>query len=158
MALPGSTFRQLVNPNSVAALETELDVDRARFSELFQEYTRLRGEMESLKESIGRQEAVIEALREALAPSDSYRSGEGGSKASLTKREIATEILRGSIQPLFPREVREIAQKRGWISSDQAAANQLSVAMAKGARSGIFMRDDEGRYSLPERNDASGSI
>jgi hypothetical protein len=153
MAIPGSTFRQLVNPNSVAAMEAELDVDRARFDELFKEYGRLRDEMESLKDSIRRQETVIEALRGALIPGGSpqTREGDGEIGATLTKREIATEILRSSIQPLFPREVREVARKRGWISDDQAVANQLSVAMAKGARSGFFVRDEKGRYSLPER-------
>lgn len=131
-------------------MESELDVDQARFDELFNEYRRLREEMESLQESIKRQQTVIEALHSALPPDGALGAGPTTSGALMTKREIATEILRGSIQPLFPREVREIARKRGWISTDQAVANQLSVAMAKAARSGVFVRDEEGRYSLPE--------
>ena len=148
----GSIFRRLVNPDSVAAMESELDLEKARFDELFSEYHRLREEMESLRESIERQESVIEALRNALPSDDPERATGAGSRvAAMTKREIAAEILRGSINPLYPREVREIARKRGWISADQAVANQLSVAMAKAARSGVFARDEDGRYSLPER-------
>jgi chromosome segregation ATPase len=145
-----STFHRLVNADSIAAMESELDVDRARFDELFNNYSRLRAEMESLQESIKHQETVIEALRSAL-PASRTRGAQRGSRTDMTKREIATEILRGSIQPLFPREVREIARERGWISGDQAAANQLSVAMAKAARSGAFVRDRDGRYSLSKQ-------
>ena len=68
----------------------------------------------------------------------------------MTKREIATEVLRGSIEPLFPRQVRQIAVERGWLDPSREAANQLSVAMAKAARALVLIRDDDGRYSLPK--------
>jgi hypothetical protein len=150
-----STFDRVVSPGSIAALEAELETDKNRFSEGLEEFGRLREELESLSASIGRQEKVIEAIRSALSPDgnqsslDSRHTGD----APRSKREIATEILDGSIQPLFPREVRKIAIERGWLPADRAAANQLSVAMAKGARAGFFLRDRKGRYRLPGTND-----
>jgi hypothetical protein len=157
MSPPSSTFRRLVNPQAVAALQAELEADRARFRERFDEYGRMREELESLSEGIERQEKVLGALRSAL-PADGQESSAGVEQAreiALTKREIAAEILKTSIQPLFPREVREIAVKRGLIPPTRAAANQLSVAMSKGARSQIFVRDREGRYSLPDPDDVT---
>lgn len=148
-----SAFRQLVNPKSIAALEAELKDDKARFAELFNEYGQVRDRLNSLRDDIERQEMVLEAVRSAL-PSDGKLTKDGfGSRPGngMTKREIATEILKESLRPLFPREVRDMAVARGWIPDTHAASNQLSVAMAKAARGQIFIRDEDGRYSLPER-------
>jgi hypothetical protein len=154
MSTRQSTFQRLVNPASVAALEAELKQERARFQRRFEEYEHLREELGSLSDSISRQQQVIDAIRSAL-PAEGNENGaatEGAPERAMTKREIAIEVLRGSIQPLYPREVREIAMKRGLLSNSRGAANQLSVAMSKGVHAGIFVRDDEGRYSLPEES------
>ena len=153
MARPSSVFRQLVNPKSIAALEAELEGDKAQLTELFDEYRRMRERLAVLSEGIQRQETVLEAVRSALPP-DGKKGGSPGvlrHEAGMTKREIATEILKESLQPLFPRQVREIAIEKGWLPDTHAASNQLSVAMSKAARAGIFARDREGRYSLAEQ-------
>ena len=147
-----SVFRQLVNPKSIAALEAELEHDKDRLEQLFSEYRQMRGRLNVLRASIESQEAVLDAVRNALPSKD--REIGGGSefpRDGMTKREIAAEILQESIEPLFPREVRDIAVARGWIPNTHAASNQLSVAMAKAARGQVFTRDEDGKYSLPER-------
>jgi hypothetical protein len=154
MAQLGSAFRKIVNADSIAALEAELDADQARFDDLFSRYGRIRDELASLHDRIERQRKVLEVVRNAL-PADGLQATDGGRERgpAMTKREIATEILSGSIEPLFPRQVRRVAIERGWLTSGKDAANQLSVAMAKGVRTGVFVRDDDGRYSLPEHGD-----
>lgn len=145
-----STFRQLVNPGSIAALEAEVNLDENRFREMTEEYARLRADMTTLGASINRQRALITAIRGALSEDAGEVAPRNRPAAEkMSKREIATEVLGLSIRPLFPREVRQIAIEKGWLPSDRAAANQLSVAMAKGVRSDVFVRDDDGRYSLP---------
>lgn len=149
MVRTGLRFSQLVNPDSIASLEAELGEDRERLSKRRAEFERLRGELKVLEESIERQKKVIEALRQAM-PSDGEVSPEANGEVVMTKRTIATEILRGSTRPLFPREVRDKAVERGWIPESQAARNQLSVAMSKALRAGHFVKDGEGRYGLAE--------
>jgi hypothetical protein len=155
MARLGSAFSKVVNTDSITALEAELDADQARFDDLVNQYGRVRDELASLHNRIERQRKVLEAVRSAL-PADGQRvaEGESGEESAMTKREIATKILGGSIDPLFPRQVRQIAVERGWLPPSKSAANQLSVAMAKGARAGAFVRDDDGRYGLPEHGGA----
>jgi hypothetical protein len=152
MSRSGTTFQQLVNPNSLAALEAELDLDKNRFQELAGTYERAREQLRVLGESIDRQEALVKAVRNALPPDGREpRIGPRADGTGMSKRQIATEVLEGSVRTLFPREVRQIAVQKGWLSADNAAANQLSVAMAKAARAGVLVRDEEGRYSLPAR-------
>jgi chromosome segregation ATPase len=150
------TFSQLVNPRSIAALEAELDVDEAQYRDMAEEYEQLRDDLKILGARINSQKMVISAVRDALSANggDCDRGRAPGAVAGMmSKREIAIEVLRHSLRPLFPREVREVAIEKGWLPSDRSAANQLSVAMAKGARSGAFVRDEKGRYGLPQVRD-----
>jgi len=64
---------------------------------------------------------------------------------------MAREILWESLEPLFPRQVRDIAVGKGWLDEGEAARNQLSVAMSKMARKGRLVKGSDGRYGLPNR-------
>lgn len=156
MTRANSTFRRLVNSESIAALEAELKADEARFAELVDQYSRLREQAALLNESIRRQKTVVKAIRDAFpsGPSRSSLSDKSGD-TGMSKREIAAQVLGSSFRPLLPREVRELAVEKGWLPNDRAAANQLSVAMAKAARAGAFVRDENGKYSLAGPDDAA---
>jgi hypothetical protein len=156
MTRANSTFQRLVNSESIAALEAELKADEARFGELVDQYSRLHEQAVSLNESIRRQKTVIKGIRDAFPSGTSQPVlGDKSGHTGMSKREIAAQVLGSSFQPLLPREVREVAVEKGWLPDDRAAANQLSVAMAKAARAGAFVRDENGKYSLPGANDAA---
>lgn len=152
MTSDSSVFRKLVNPGSLTALEGELALDKKRLDEVSETYESLRVELKSLIDSVQRKEGLVRAIRDALPADGEHASFDGGSDGkAMSKREIAVEVIGGSARPLFPREVRRIAIEKGWLAPDKAAANQLSVAMAKATHSGALVRDDDGRYGLPPR-------
>jgi hypothetical protein len=136
----------------IAALEADLERDRRRHRRMLGQYEDLRDDLEDLSEEIQRRQRLVDALREATAGS----SRRPGRDKSLTKPEIAERVLFGSLEPLFPRQVRDEAVGRGWLSRDDSSHNQLSVAMSKMAKKGRLVRGADGRYSLPEKRSTSG--
>lgn len=144
-----SSFEVLTKGVSIAGLERELESDRRRYRAMRDRYEDLRQELEQLGAMIERRERILEAYDEHDPDPDSEPS-----RPVLTKPEIARRILWASVEPLYPRQVREIAVDRGWLRDDQASHNQLAVAMSKMARKGRLVKGDDGRYRLPPRSRA----
>jgi hypothetical protein len=132
----------------IAGLERDLERDRRRYRRMLGQYEDLRAELEGLNEAIQRRQRLLDALREA-APGATPGPPRGS--GARTKPEIAERILWGSLEPLFPRQVRDAAVQRGWLSDDASSRNQLSVAMSKMARKGRLARGADGRYHLPDK-------
>jgi len=134
----------------ISGLDRELEQDRRRYRRMLDQYEGLRADLEDLSEAIQRRQRLLDALREA-APGSTSRSQKAPVPA--TKPEIAERILWGSLEPLFPRQVRDAAVERGWLTDDAPSRNQLGVAMSKLARKGRLVKGADGRYSLPEGRD-----
>jgi hypothetical protein len=132
----------------IAGLERDLESDRRQYARMLARYEELRNELEDLNQAIGRRQRLLDALREST-PAEI--SGRRSAPAPGTKPAIAREILWGSLEPLYPRQVRDIAVEKGWLDGGEAARNQLSVAMSKMARKGRLVKGSDGRYGLPDR-------
>jgi hypothetical protein len=132
----------------ISGLERDLQSDRRRYSRMLARYEVLRSELEELNAAIGRRQRLVDALREA-APE--LGSSKQPGPIPETKPEIAERILWSSLEPLYPRQVRDVAVEKEWLSEDAAAANQLSVAMSKMARKGRLAKVADGRYCVPGR-------
>ena len=111
-------------------------------------YEEIRSDLEDLNETIQRRERLIEAYR-GLDPDS--KPDPGATDSDLSKPEIARRILWGSVDPLYPRQVRAMAVERGWLRNDSAAHNQLAVAMSKMVQCWRLVNGEDGRYSLPPR-------
>jgi hypothetical protein len=151
---PISTFDAWLEQASIPALERDLNAMRMKFHGKIAAYEKLAEELSELDQEIDRRSRVLTVLRE-IRPEESEASpstsgGEPSEQTTMTKREMAERILRGAVRSMFPREVRDIAVERGWLPDEANAANQLSVAMNRAARTGKLARDEEGRYSLPK--------
>jgi hypothetical protein len=144
-----SNFDKLARHIPVEALEDELDADRRRLQSMRDRYEEIRADLEDLNEKIERRERLLEAYR-GLDPDS--RPDPGGTESELSKPEIARRILWGSVDPLYPRQVRAMAVERGWLRGDSAAHNQLAVAMSKMVQRGRLVKGQDGRYSLPSRD------
>jgi hypothetical protein len=144
----GSAFDDLARDVPLSALESELEADRRRLTNMRERYEEIRADLEELNDTIRRRERLLEAYR-GLDPAASPGSAE--SESALTKPEIAERVLYASVDPLYPRQVRAMAVERGWLGEDPAAHNQLAVAMSKMARQGRLVKGKDGRYSLPPR-------
>jgi hypothetical protein len=143
-----SNFDKLARHVPIEALEDELDADRRRLASMRDRYDEIRADLEDLNETIQRRERLLEAYR-GLDPD--ARPDAGASDSELSKPEIARRILWGSVDPLYPRQVRAMAVERGWLGADSAAHNQLAVAMSKMVQRGRLVKGRDGRYSLPPR-------
>lgn len=143
-----SNFEKLARNVPLDALEGELDADRRRLVGMRERYEEIRSDLENLNDTIQRRERLIEAYR-GLDPDS--RPDPGGPDSELSKPEIARRILWGSVDPLYPRQVRAMAVENGWLRDDPAAHNQLAVAMSKMVRGGRLVKGEDGRYSLPPR-------
>jgi hypothetical protein len=141
-----SNFDKLARHVPVEALEEELDADRRRLAGMRNRYEEIRADLEDLNETIQRRERLLEAYRGLERGSGAHSEGPD---SELSKPEIARRILWGSVDPLYPRQVRRMAVERGWLRDDPAAHNQLAVAMSKMVRSGRLAKGEDGRYSLP---------
>jgi chromosome segregation ATPase len=142
-----NSFDELTKGVSFAGLERELESDRRRYRAMRDRYEDLRQELEQLGAMIERRERILEAYQ------DSELHAPGAETSTrLTKPEIARRVLWASVEPLYPRQVREIAVDRGWLRDDQASHNQLAVAMSKMVRKGRLVKGDDGRYRLPPRS------
>src|SRR3954453_877962 len=104
----------------ISHLETELEGDRRRYRQMLDRYEELRVELEELNEAIQRRQRLVEVLRETAPP----KSGSGRDPPPMTKPQIAERILWSSLQPLFPRQVRDLAVEKGWLTNDAASRNQ----------------------------------
>jgi hypothetical protein len=142
-----SSFDDLTKGVSIAGLERELESERRRFAAMMDRYEDLRQELEQLGAMIERRERILDAYHDSALDAPA-----GGSSFTLTKPEIARRVLWASVEPLYPRQVREIAVGRGWLREDPASHNQLAVAMSKMARKGRLLKGDDGRYRLPPRS------
>ena len=145
----GSSFEKLSRNVPLEALEDELDADRRRLASMRDRYEEIRSDLEELNETIQRRERLLEAYK-GLDPDS--RPDPNAPESELSKPEIARRILWGSVDPLYPRQVRAMAVERGWLREDPAAHNQLAVAMSRMAQSGRLARGEDGRYSLPRRD------
>jgi NTP pyrophosphatase (non-canonical NTP hydrolase) len=132
----------------IASLQADLERDRRRHRRMLDRYEELREELGELGEAIRRRERLLDALKEA-APGALRRTTR---ESAMTKPEIAERILFGSLEPLFPRQVRDEAVEKGWLSRGTSSHNQLSVAMSKMARKDRLVKTPDGRYCLPGRD------
>jgi hypothetical protein len=130
----------------LARLEREVDRDMRRHRRLLNQYEDLRNELEGLNEAIQRRHRLIDVLRESTPGSRS-----GLESPQVPKPQIAERVLTASLEPMFPRQVRDIAVEKGWLKDNPAARNQLAVAMNKLARKGRLVRGADGRYTVPGR-------
>jgi hypothetical protein len=146
---PESNFDKLSRHVPVEALEDELDGDRRRLASMRDRYEEIRADLEDLNETIQRRERLLEAYRGLERGSG---AGPETPESELSKPEIARRILWGSVDPLYPRQVRAMAVERGWLRNDSAAHNQLAVAMSKMVQRGRLVKGEDGRYSLPPRD------
>jgi hypothetical protein len=128
----------------ISRVEKELEADERRYRTLLDQYEGLRAEVEELNEAIQRRRRLLDVLRES-APNTR------NDQPPMTKPQIAERILWASLEPMFPRQVRDLAVEKGWLSDDAASRNQLAVAMSKMARKGRLVRGSDGRYSVPGR-------
>jgi hypothetical protein len=144
-----SNFDKLASHIPLEALEDELDADRRRLESMRGRYEEIRADLEDLNETIERRERLLEAYK-GLDPAS--RPDPGTADSDLSKPEIARRILWGSVDPLYPRQVRAMAVERGWLRDDSAAHNQLAVAMSKMVQRGRLVKGEDGRYSLPPRD------
>ena len=144
----GSAFDDLTRDVSFSALEEELEADRRRLESMRERCEEIRADLEELNETIQRRERLLEAYRGLDVETAPSRLDPD---SALTKPEIARRILWGSVDPLYPRQVRATAVERGWLRDDSAAHNQLAVAMSKMLRQGRLVKGKDGRYSLPVR-------
>lgn len=150
-----SAFAALLKQVSLPDLEQELQGTQERLGQKLAEHEKLSAEVAELQEDFQRQTKVVAVLREigmngTKTPDGGRDAGDENDEGAMTKREIAEHILKAENRPLFPREVRDIAVKRGWLPNTPNAANQLSVAMNRAAtKQDHLVKDDEGRYSLP---------
>jgi hypothetical protein len=119
---------------------------------MLDQYEGLRNDLEELSDAIQRRQRLLDALKET-APGISRRPQRD---KAMTKPQVAERVLFGSLEPLFPRQVRDEAVQRGWLSPGVSSHNQLSVAMSKMARKGRLVRGADGRYSLPKQGSTSG--
>ncbi len=142
------SFDEFAAKMPVSDLERGLEVDHRRFRAMLDRYEQLRGELEDLVEDIHRRERLLEAYRDFAANAS---AGLGSQGSKMTKPQIVRRVLWASVEPLYPRQVRELAVSRGWLRDDSAAHNQLAVAMSKMARKGKLVKGEDGRYSLPAR-------
>jgi hypothetical protein len=131
----------------ISALERELDGDRRRHGRMLEQYEELRLDLEELKSDIHRRERLLETLRESAS---GFATRARRAAPPPNKPQIAERILWGNLEPMFPRQVRDAAVKRGWLPEDPASHNQLSVAMSKLVRKGRLVKGADGRYSLPQ--------
>jgi chromosome segregation ATPase len=144
-----SSFDQRVGGVSFSRLERELELDQQRFRRLLNQYEDLRAILEELNEAIQQRKRLLESLREN-APDPSSPELESDESQSMTKPQIAERVLQESFDPLYPRQVRDVAVARGWLAEDAASRNQLGVAMSKMARKGRLVKDEDGRYRLAD--------
>jgi hypothetical protein len=142
-----NSFDELTKGVSFAGLERELESDRRRYRAMRDRYEDLRQELEQLGAMIERRERILEAYHDSELDAPA-----ADTSSRLTKPEIARRVLWASVEPLYPRQVREIAVGRGWLRDDPASHNQLAVAMSKMARKGRLVKGDDGRYRLPPRS------
>jgi chromosome segregation ATPase len=131
----------------LARLERELSRDMRRHRDLVHRYEDLRGELDGLNAAIQRRRRLIDVLRESI-PGDPSRD----TPPQISKPQIAERILSTSLEPMFPRQVRDAAVERGWLKDDAASRNQLGVAMSKMAQKGRLVRGGDGRYTMPGRD------
>lgn len=134
--------------DSIAALETELASDQEMFQRMRKQFNELRLHMEALNGAIERRRRFLEATGGSdldAAPA----TGDDASSA-MTKPEIIERVLGDSLDPMYPRQVRDVAVEREWLPGDAASRNQLGVAMSKMVRKGRLVKDGDGRYRLPE--------
>ncbi len=114
----------------------------------------LQGEIDQHSQIIGFLKGLTESVNSAGAEgteSDTAALTGGGSPDQpKTKPQVVTRVLEIADRGLFPREARELAVQRAWLPNTPAAANQLSVSMNKMARQGRLLKDDDGRYYLPQ--------
>ena len=149
-----SSFDDVVGQVSIGRLERELEGDQRRFRRMLEQYEALRFDLQELNDAIQRRKRFLEALRE-IAGAEAV--GEGATPQTptdlarpTTKPEMVRRILFESLDPLYPRQVRNQAVERGWLPNNAASRNQLGVAMSKMARTGRLLKDDQGRYGLPD--------
>jgi hypothetical protein len=138
----------VVDTVSMAELERELASDQDRFRRLRKQFNELRLHMEALNGAIERRRRFLEAAQGTdlgAAPA----TGDEASSA-MTKPEIIERVLGESLDPMYPRQVRDVAVEREWLPDDAASRNQLGVAMSKMVRKGRLVKDGDGRYRLPE--------
>ena len=139
---------QRVGGVSFSRLERELELDQQRFRRLLNQYEDLRAILEELNEAIQQRKRLLESLRENSP--DATPELESDESHSMTKPQIAERVLEESFDPMYPRQVRDVAVARGWLPEDAASRNQLGVAMSKMARKGRLVKDEEGRYRLAD--------
>lgn len=133
-------------------LETELAEKEAQLSQRLEVLEKLEEEALQLHGEIKRHKKMLDVLRE-IKPPETDMSKESADEPTMSKREIAERILRASLTPLFPRQVRDIAVEKGWLENTPSASNQLTVAINKAFKQNKLAKDDEGRYSMPPRSE-----
>ena len=160
------TWRAWLNETAKAipTFESDLAHDEQELARKTADYERLGAEIEEMRHTIEWRRRMVAVLTEAPVagkppepPSKRLQpalTGGGPPDVPKTKPDIAARILEIADEGLFPREARGMAVQRGWLDNTPEAGNQLSVAMNKMAKQRRLIKDGDGRYYLPEWDDA----
>jgi septal ring factor EnvC (AmiA/AmiB activator) len=138
---------QVAGTASIAAMERELASDQERFQRMRKQFNDLRLHMEALNGAIEKRRRFLEEIR--INDVDAAPAA-GQAEPAMTKPEIVERVLGESLDPLYPRQVRDVAVEREWLPDDAASRNQLGVAMSKMVRKGRLVKEEDGRYRLPD--------
>jgi hypothetical protein len=144
-----SSFAELREQVSVDALQREVEAERLKVRKLVKARDEAEEALQEAQRAYSRRRRLLEALEEFGTSEEAQTHHVMPSNLRPSKRAMATMILDAADDPLYPREVRDIAIERGWLPDTPEAHNQLNVAMAKAVRARKFAKDEEGRYYLP---------
>jgi hypothetical protein len=146
------TLNEWLDQASIPDLEAELAEKQADLDGRLEKLRDLEQQAIQLHEEINRHRKMLDVLTEVRPPGESNAADGGHEVTAMSKREMAERILRASLTPLFPRQVRDIAVEKGWLENTPNASNQLTVAINKAYRQKKLAKDEDGRYFVPRKD------